>query len=70
MTTTAPIEYRLGSTPGIYTPGIVQMAVESLPRKQAIKLLSDGFGLPVSAATYLVNGGAYTLDGETVVFTA
>jgi hypothetical protein len=67
---TAPHTYRLGSTPNIYTPSIVQMAVESLPRKQAIKLLSDGYGLPVSAAAFLIDGGDYTIDGETVVFTA
>jgi hypothetical protein len=69
MTTTTPIEYRLGSTPSIYTPGIIHMAIEAMPRKQAIAMLSDGFGLPVSAATYLADGGTYTLDGETVVFT-
>lgn len=66
--------YRLGSSPAVHTPGIIAWAINGYAfekdRAQMVKVVCDTFpNLPVSAARQLLSKEvAYTVEGETVVF--
>ena len=65
--------YTLRSAAWIYTPGMVQLAVQqfSFNPQWSIKLLREGFNLPAKIAKGLASGSiTYTIEGESVVFTA
>ena len=65
--------YTLRSAAWIYTPGMVQLAVQqfSFNPQWSIKLLREGFNLPAKIAKGLASGSIpYTIEGESVVFTA
>ena len=70
-----PQEYRLGSSPMIYAPGIVAWAINGYKFKrdqdQMIEVVSKGWNIPRSVARALLSGTSkYTIDGEAVVFKA
>lgn len=66
--------YRLGSSPTVHTPGIIAWAINGYAfekdRAQMVKVVCDTFpNLPASAARQLLSKEvAYTVEGETVVF--
>ena len=65
--------YTLRSADWIYTPGMVQLAVQQFTFNPdwSVKILRDGFSLPPKVAKDLASGViAYTIEGESVVFTA
>lgn len=65
--------YRLTSTPLVHTPGIIawaQAGARTAPAQFA-KIVSETYGLPIEIARALVTKKlAYSIDGETVTFTA
>lgn len=65
--------YTLRSAAWIYTPGMVQLAVQQFTFNPdwSVKILRDGFNLPPKIAKDLASGAiTYTIEGESVVFTA
>ena len=67
--------YRLGSSPMVYAPGITVWARSGYlfpkDRPQMVKIISETWSIPQDAAHDLLSGSApYTIDGETVVFSA
>jgi hypothetical protein len=67
--------YRLGSSENIHAPGVVAWAINGAhfekDRPQMVAVISKGWGVPKDAARKLVTKAvSYTIDGETVVFTA
>jgi hypothetical protein len=71
----AKMTYNLQSSPIIYTPGIVEMAVNGGRNKSQVQkfanLLEKGWKLPPKVARGIVTGKIpYTVDGETVVVIA
>jgi len=65
--------YKLGSSPMIYSPGIVAWAINGAKfkkdRPKMIRILSDGWGLPYSDAEALLLGKVpYKVEGDAVVF--
>jgi len=65
--------YTLRSAAWIYTPGMVQLAVQQFPfnPQWSIKILRDGFQLPAKVAKGLASGTiTYTVENESVTFTA
>ena len=65
--------YTLRSAAWIYTPGMVQLAVQQFPfnPQWSVKILRDGFQLPTKVAKGLASGKiSYEVQGESVVFTA
>ena len=65
--------YTLRSAAWIYTPGMVQLAVQQFPfnPQWSIKILRDGFNLPPKIAKGLASGAiTYTVENESVTFTA
>lgn len=66
--------YRLGSSPAVHTPGIIAWAINGYAfekdRAQMVKVVCDTFpNLPASVARQLLSKEvAYTVEGETVVF--
>jgi len=70
-----PREYRLGSSPAIYAPGIVvylkTLYLDPDHQARAAAILCDGWGIPAAAAVALLSLAVPSrIDGETVVFTA
>jgi len=64
--------YRLASCDSVYAPNVIAFCI-STPRsrrKNAINILCSGWGIPHHVAKYLCTGGAYTIEGQTVVVTA
>lgn len=67
--------YNLGSNGMIYAPGVVAWAVNGYKfkkdRKAMVRVIATGWNIPDAAATALLSGKApYTVEGETVSFTA
>lgn len=67
------VVYRLGSVPMCRAPGVLAWAINGakFPRDlpQMVRVISDGWGLPYSAAEALVTEAMpHTIEGETVVF--
>jgi hypothetical protein len=67
--------YRLGSSAAIYAPGIVNWAIHGYwnrpDRPHLENTIANGWNIPVEAVRALLSKKApYTIDGETVVFTA
>ena len=67
--------YRLGSSKMINAPGMVAWAINGAhftkDRQQMINVIAQGWHIPTDAARKLVTKQvAFTIDGETVVFTA
>jgi hypothetical protein len=67
--------YRLGSTEFVSAPGMVKWAINGAKfrkdRDAMIKVIAETWNVPRPAAFALVTGEVpFTLDGETVVFTA
>lgn len=65
--------YTLRSADWIYTPGMVQLAVQQFTFNPdwSVKILRDGFSLPPKVAKGLASGKiSYEVQGESVVFTA
>jgi hypothetical protein len=65
--------YRLGSSQGVYTPGLIKWAINGArthaDRPQMIKLIAEGWGVPRTAAEALIlKKVPYAVEGETVVF--
>ena len=66
--------YRLGSSPAVHTPGIIAWAINGYAfeedQAQMVKVVCDTFPtLPAHAARQLLSKEvAYTVEGETVVF--
>jgi hypothetical protein len=70
-----PVEYRLGSSSLVSAPGIVRWAINGAKFEKDMpamaNIISAGWGVPKFTAVKLVMGLVpYTIDGETVVFTA
>ena len=66
--------YRLASAPMLYTPGLIKWAMayyRTSPRKAA-KLIADGYpGVSSAIAARLLAGKIpFTVEGDTVIFTA
>lgn len=71
---TNPTTYRLGSSPMLYAPGFIAWAINGAKfkrdRKRMAEIVSDGWSLPISAATALVTEKVpHTIEGDVVVFT-
>jgi hypothetical protein len=69
------VKYKLGSNEGIYAPGMVRWAINGAKFEadapQMIKVISEGWKVPVKAAEALVLGKVpYAIEGEAVVFEA
>jgi len=65
--------YTLKSADWIYTPSMVQLAIHQFPfdPKWSIKLLREGFHLPLKIAKALASGAIpYVVQDESVIFTA
>ena len=65
--------YTLRSADWIYTPGMVQLAVQQFTFNPdwSIKILRDGFNLPPKIAKGLASGKiSFWVEGESVVFNA
>ena len=65
--------YTLRSAAWIHTPSMVRLAVSEFTFNPAwsIKMLREGFNLPAKIAKGLASGSiTYTIEGESVVFTA
>ena len=65
--------YTLRSADWIYTPGMVQLAVQQFTFNPdwSVKILRDGFSLPPKVVKGLASGKiSYEVQGESVVFTA
>jgi hypothetical protein len=65
--------YTLRSAAWIHTPSMVRLAVSEFTFNSAwsIKLLREGFKLPAKVAKGLASGAiTYTIEGDSVVFTA
>jgi predicted RecA/RadA family phage recombinase len=65
--------YTLKSAAWIYTPSMVALAISEYASnpKWSIKLLREGFSLPVRVAKGLASGAiAYVVQNESVIFTA
>lgn len=65
--------YKLGSSPMIYSPGIVAWAINGAKfkkdRPKMIRIISDGWGLPYSIAEGLLLGKVpYKIEDDAVVF--
>ncbi len=70
-----PQTYRLGSASMIYAPGVVAWAINGYAfkkdRKAMVNVITSGWDIPVGAAEALLSKKAsYTVEKETVVFTA
>jgi len=68
-------KYALGSNEAVYAPGIVKWAINGAHFKsdvpQMVKVIAEGWGVPVEAAKALVLGKVpYKVEGEAVVFVA
>lgn len=68
-------KYALGSNEAVFAPGIVKWAINGAHFKkdapQMIKVISEGWGVPVEAAKALVMQKVpYKIEGESVVFEA
>jgi hypothetical protein len=68
-------EYRLGSAEFVHAPGLVAWAINGAhfrdDRAAMINVIEKTWSIPHVAAFALVTGEVpYTVDGETVVFTA
>lgn len=75
MTNKQPTTYRMGSSALIHTPGIVRWAINgySFPRDRNVmlKVIREGYGIPTPAARALLSQAVpYTVEGDTVTFTA
>jgi len=67
--------YRLGSSGMVHTPGIVRWAIAGYwhkpDRKQLVKVITEGWGVPQAAAVALLSGSVpHTVEGDAVVFEA
>jgi len=67
--------YRLGSSKIFHAPGMVAWAINGAhfkkDRPAMIRVIADGWNVPEDAARALVTKQvAYTVENETVVFTA
>lgn len=67
--------YRLGSSPVIYTPGFIAWAINGYAferdRAKLVRVVCSEWGIPADAAHALLSKrAAFTVDGETVVFSA
>lgn len=67
--------YRLLSSPNIYAPGVIAWAINGAAFEQdrpaMIRVICQGWNVPVDAARKLITKQvAFTLEGDTVVFTA
>jgi len=67
--------YRLGSNEMVHAPGVVAWAINGASfkkdRPQMVRVIAQGWNIPEAAALALVTkAAAFTLDGETVVFSA
>ena len=65
--------YTLKSAAWIYTPSMIALAIDQYTSnpKWSVKLLTDGFSLPVKIAKGLASGSiAYVIEGESVIFKA
>lgn len=68
-------EYRLGSNPLFYAPGIIAWAINGYAfkrdRKVMLRIVTEGWNIPKDVAVKLLSKKIdYTVDGETVVFEA
>jgi hypothetical protein len=68
-------KYSLGSNEAVYAPGIVKWAINGAAFKkdapQMIKVIAEGWGVPVEAAKALVMKKVpFKIEGEAVVFEA
>lgn len=71
----APREYRLGSAPMLSAPGLVRWTINGYAfkrdRKAMLKVITECWDIPEGAAKALLSKSvSYTVDGDTVVFTA
>jgi hypothetical protein len=65
--------YTLKSAAWIYTPSMVALAIDQFATnpKWSVKLLTDGFSLPVRVAKGLASGAiSYEVKDESVIFKA
>ena len=68
--------YQLGSAPMIYAPGMIRWAINGAAFKKdraaLVRVVTEGWpGVTKAAATALLTEKVpYTVEGETVVFTA
>lgn len=61
--------YRLGSSPLVHTPGLVQylrVAVKT-QKRWAYKVVRDGWGIPTPAIRKLLLGPEPTVEGDVVL---
>jgi hypothetical protein len=66
-----PQQFRLGSSPAIYAPGIVVWArsLALTDADKAAQIVSECWSIPLWAAQDLTLGrSAYRIEGETVIF--
>lgn len=68
-------KYALGSNEMVYAPGVVAWAINGAHFKKdapkLVKVISEGWGVPVEAAKALVMKKVpYKIEGEAVVFEA
>lgn len=66
-----PQQFRLGSSPAVYAPGIVVWArsLALTDADKAAQIVSECWSIPLWAAQDLVKGrSAYRIEGETVIF--
>lgn len=71
----APKTYRLGSSSMVSAPGLVRWAINGAKfprdRKTVTNVIAQTWSVPMAAATKLVTEAvSFTVEGETVVFTA
>jgi len=67
--------YRLGSSPAFYAPGVVRWAINGAAfeedRAAMVRVIAEGWNVPEDAALALVTkAAAFTVDDETVIFSA
>ena len=67
--------YRLGSSEMVHAPGLIAWAINGASFKKdrpaMVRVVSATWSIPEAAALALVTkAAAFTLDGETVVFSA
>ena len=64
--------YRLASCEAIFAPSVIAFCIahHHSRRKAAIHTLCTGWAIPEHVAKHLCTGGAYSIEGETVVVTA
>jgi len=65
--------YKLGSSPMIYSPGIIAWAINGAKFKKdvpaMVRVVSDGWGVPYSDAEALLIGKVpYKIEDDVVVF--